>query len=121
MTGRTRNSKRARTIVLETHGKTVRGGRVMMRCHCCQVWFYPADTAWRADHVVLWSNGGRDTPENLLPIMKACDVGKKASADTTQAAKNKRVRDKHLGIREPSRGFWKPEGVKFNWKRGRYE
>lgn len=94
----------------------------MMKCSCgCGVEFNPAQEKWRADHGARWAEGGKDVPENLWPILTSCDAGidGKAAEDTRQVAKGKRVRDKHFGIKQKS-GFYKPPGMKYDWKQGRY-
>lgn len=101
-----RNSERARTICFRTHAKEDDAGAWFMVCSCgCGVTFYPALTAWRADHARRWAQGGKDTPENLWPIMEKCDTGKggKAADDTKWVAKGKRNFKKHNGISASSR------------------
>lgn len=74
-----------------------------MVCTCtpaCKMRFNPATTAWRADHARRWAEGGRDTPDNLFPIITAHDVAVKAPTDTREVAKGKRVQAKHYGVKK---------------------
>lgn len=92
-----------------------------MKCSCgCGAEIDPVRDRWRADHGARWAEGGKDTPENLHPILEKCDAGPggKAAKDTTEVAKGKRVSDNHYGIKQ--RGWRRPAGVKFDWKQGRY-
>lgn len=100
-----RNSERARTICFRTHAKEDEHGWFMI-CSCgCGNKFYPADTAWRADHGRRWAQGGKDTPDNLWPIITKHDQGAdgKAADDTKWVAKGKRNFAKHHGIKQSSR------------------
>lgn len=101
-----RNSVRARRICFDTHRKWDANGRTYMLCSCgCGQEFNPAMTPWRADHGARWAEGGKDVPENLWPIIEACDAGKgkKAAQDTSEVAKGKRVAAKHYGIKRSAR------------------
>lgn len=101
-----RNSVKARRICFETHKKVDASGRVYMICSCgCFQSFNPATTRWRADHAARWAEDGKDTPENLYPILEAHDAGKgnKAAKDTKEVAKGKRVAAKHYGIKRSAR------------------
>ena len=74
-----------------------------MTCSCgCNFVFNVATTAWRADHARRWAEGGRDTSDNLYPIMVKHDagVGGKAADDTREIAKGKRNRLKHMGVKK---------------------
>lgn len=94
-----RNSVKARRLCIERHAYK-RDGSEFMRCHCgCGVEFNIATTAWRADHNVLHSSGGKETADNLYPIRTKCDLEWKAPADNREAKKATRIREKNLGIR----------------------
>lgn len=103
-----RDSRRARDICLKTHGIFDQHGRIYMVCHCggkdCKKIIDPLKDSWRADHNARWSDGGRDTPENLWPILTACDAGKegKAAKDTKVIAHGKRAGAKLMGWRKQS-------------------
>lgn len=99
-----RNSTRARAICLATHLKYDEQRQPYMVCTCtpaCKMRFNPAKTAWRADHARRWAEGGRDTPDNLFPILTAHDIAVKAPNDTREVAKGKRFHVKHFGGRAP--------------------
>lgn len=106
MTKPSRDSVKARRICFDTHKRVDADGHVYMVCSCgCGQPFNPATTPWRADHGARWAEGGKDTPENLAPILLSCDAGKggKAAKDTKEVAKGKRWKDKHYGIAKSSR------------------
>lgn len=112
-----RNSKRARKVCLSAnppHPNPETGEGEGLTCHCCKVWFDHTVIPWRADHIVHWANGGRDTEDNLLPILTSCDagVGGKAARDHKQIAKGKRVAAKHEGTYRPSKTPLKSNGQK---------
>jgi hypothetical protein len=98
-----RNSRRARDICIATHGRDDEHGRFRMICHCgqpgCKKIIDPVRDQWRADHIRRWSEGGRDTPGNIWPILVACDAGAggKAAADTKAVAHGKRASRAHYG------------------------
>lgn len=65
------------------------------------------------DHYpVRAADGGEATLENCAAVCPTCHKFKTAHFDIPQAAKGKRVSDRHLGIRPPSKfqsaGFSKP-------------
>jgi 5-methylcytosine-specific restriction endonuclease McrA len=62
----------------------------------------PLDQGWEADHIIAWSNGGESTLENLAAVCKTCHAWKTGKMDTPRAAKTKRQRDDHLGVRQRS-------------------
>jgi len=100
-----RDSRRAREICLKTHGMFDARCHIYMICHCgCRSVIYPGKHRWRADHASRWAEGGRDTPDNLWPILEACDAGKdgKAARDTKIIAHGKRAGAKHMGWRKQS-------------------
>ena len=116
-----RNSEKARTICFETHRQEDAGG-IYMVCHCCDTSFNPATTKWRADHIRRHAEGGKETPENLWPIIEAHDAGPggKAAKDNSAVAKGKAWAKKHYGISQKS-GFRKPPlGMEYDWKARRY-
>lgn len=62
------------------------------------------------DHFILASEGGAASLENCRAVCLKCHSWKTRNIDTPKAAKIKRVRDKHLGIKRvkqkiQSRGF----------------
>ena len=119
---RHRNSTRARRICLETHRKVDAFGPYML-CRCgrelrpdCGQIIHPAKgETWRAHHNIPWAEGGEDTPENLYPILTACDVETTAPEDTARIAKNHRIRDRRDGVKRPSRPM--PGSKNSPWKK----
>lgn len=113
-----RNSNKARGLVLDTHLQHDQMGAFMI-CHCCGLRFDPATRRWRADHIRRHAEGGEESAENLWPILESCDVGKdgKAADDTREVAKGKRVRANHYGVREKRNGFRKPPPGYNPWTR----
>ena len=100
---RPRDSTRARRICVDAHKWVGPLGRWFLTCHRCRsaIDLVRSPDGWRADHIRRFAEGGEDTAKNLLPICLACDagIGGKAADDTSEVAKGKRVRDRHLGIR----------------------
>lgn len=102
-----RNSKEARRICREVHLRHDERGQEYMICGCgCGLHFHPKLVAWRADHFpVPWADGGRNTPNNLRPILTKCDAikGGPAAQVARRVAKGKRVAEKSYGWRRASR------------------
>ncbi len=72
-------------------------------CHLCGTRIQAErGEAWDVEHVEAREIGGRDDLDNLRPAHKACHKVKTAK-DAAIIAKCNRVRNKHLGIRRPSR------------------
>lgn len=117
-----RDSDEARRICLYVHLKEDERGRYMV-CALSGIRFDPGTSAWRADHYPIpWALGGRNTPDNLRPVLTKYDAepGGHAAQVSSGIAKGKRVRRKHLGasVRGASfRGL--PEGWRYDWKRRR--
>lgn len=56
---------------------------------------------WQADHAVALINGGRNSEDNLVPLLT--DHHKKKTAhDVAIKSKTYQMKAKHLGIRKPS-------------------
>lgn len=72
------------------------------------------------DHVILDANSKDNSLENCAAACIKCNRWKTAKHDIPLAAKTVRQRDKNAGIRKAS-SFRRPEGMKWNWKRSRYE
>lgn len=78
---------RVRLRVFETHnGKCYLTGRKIT----------PADK-WELDHKVALINGGENRESNLAPALKSAHQ-KKTREDVAMKAKDRRIRQKHLGI-----------------------
>ena len=71
------------------------------------------------DHKIPTALGGDASLENCKVQCSNCDKPKTAK-DQTTIAKARRVEEKHRGVTKP-KGFWKPEGAKYNWRTRRYE
>jgi 5-methylcytosine-specific restriction enzyme A len=71
------------------------------------------------DHEIPLIDGGRHAELNLRAVHRRCHKAKTAR-EALLRAENRAMVKSHYGLKEPSRGFYKPEGVKFDWKRGRY-
>jgi 5-methylcytosine-specific restriction endonuclease McrA len=61
------------------------------------------------DHILACSNGGDNSLGNCAAVCKKCHAFKTTKFDTPRAAKTKRMRDKHLGIKN----------AKYKWPKGR--
>lgn len=76
-------------------------------CHICELPIKPAET-WHADHVIALIEGGENREGNLAPAHAHCNL-EKANQEKTRKAKVASARQKHIGIRQPSkmqgRGF----------------
>lgn len=68
------------------------------------------------DHVNADSNGGKPTLENCAAVCPHCNMHKAYKHDTPRAAKLKRQRDKHNGIRT-RKGAPIPGSKASGWKR----
>lgn len=77
---------RVRLRVFEAHGE---------RCACCSVKLGPG-TAWDLDHTIALINGGENREGNMQPLCKGCHKPKTAQ-DVATKAKDRRVRQKHVG------------------------
>ena len=67
-------------------------------CHICHTRIVPPQ-GWALDHIVPLMGGGTDTDDNLAPVHNKCHAVKTA-LDVERIAKGKRVRAKHLGLKE---------------------
>lgn len=68
--------------------------------------------AWHIGHKISLSCGGTDDDDNVAPEHEHCNLQDAYEATTPRAAKIKRVRAKHLGVRKRSgfRGWRKFNG-----------
>lgn len=67
------------------------------RCHWSGQKIMPGDE-WDLDHVVALINGGRNSENNLAPILRGKPHKEKTAADVAEKAKVARLKAKHLGI-----------------------
>ena len=73
---------------------------------------------WIVEHVRALGLGGADDDANCAPAHERCRR-EKDRADVPAIAKAKRIKQRHLGIKKPTK-FRRPAGYKFNWSTGRY-
>jgi 5-methylcytosine-specific restriction protein A len=76
-----------------------------------------AGDKWDLDHIIALANGGENRESNLAPALKA-EHQKKTRADVAQKAKDRRVRQKHIGIHKPKSTLPGGRGSKFKRKIG---
>ena len=91
---------RVRLRVFDTHGGI---------CHITNRNITPADD-WDCDHVTALCNGGENRESNLAPAIRAAHREKTAE-DVAIKARDRRIRQKHLGIKTVKR---KIGGKRFN-------
>ncbi len=94
-----------------------RGGR----CHRCRRKLRVGDI-WTDEHVLSLENGGTNDWDNRDICCSWCFKPKNAE-DRKQAAKSRAVATRNIvpeATRQKSR-LAKPQGMKWNWRRSRYE
>jgi 5-methylcytosine-specific restriction protein A len=69
-------------------------------CQACG-WRLTPGTRWEVDHILPRALGGRDSPENLQVLCRACHGGKTARQDLPALAKTRRLKARHLGATRP--------------------
>lgn len=76
-----------------------------------------------AEALVIDKSKSLTIEEGQLLGMDCCHRGPdgKTADDVGRIAKAVRCESRHLGIKPKSRGFRKPPGTKWNWKRNRLE
>lgn len=75
---------------------------------------------WIAEHITALGIGGQDINTNVAVAHYDCALVK-TRQDVKAIAKAKRIKAKHEGTwRKTGRGFWRPQGAFYDWKRGRY-
>lgn len=89
------------------------------RCHLTGRIIRPPADKWECDHVIALTNGGENRESNLAPAL-ADAHREKTNRDVAEKAKTASLQMSHLGLKEKGRGFWKPDGARFDWRRGRY-
>lgn len=93
------------------------------RCAISDRPFAPGDLI-EFDHKIPlrdWTADGHGNRESNLQAILSANHRVKTAIENSRRAKEKRIRQKHFGLKSKSRGFEKPAGVKFNWAKGRYE
>lgn len=88
-------------------------------CILCKERIDGVREAWTVEHIRALGLGGEDTDANCGPAHESCRRAKD-KADVASIAKAKRMKARHLGIKPARKSFCKPNGAKFDWKRGRY-
>ena len=92
----------------------------VMNCHICSQVIDPVkESDWVAEHVLPRNCGGSDDTDNVKPAHGSCSTGK-TSKEASVRAQVKRGADRHYGIKRPSSRLRKPEGMEYDWRRGRY-
>lgn len=83
--------------------------RYNRRCHWTGALIRPADD-WDTDHVTALCNGGQNRESNLAPILRGKAHKEKTKRDRKEKDKVTRIREKHYGLKEPSRAWnkWRP-------------
>lgn len=73
---------------------------------------------WVAEHIIPLSLGGADDESNMAPVHEGCALAKTfgKSGDIAKAAKAKRVKSKHLGIKKSKNPLPGGKGSKFKKK-----
>lgn len=108
MMPRKRFSSKERVRLFDLHGG---------KCHLCGEKVQVGE-AWDLEHIVPWELTQDDSDDNVRPAHKSCHKAKTAD-DVRGIRKADRAKAKHIGA--VKRGWWKPDGAKFNWQTGRYE
>ena len=90
-TPRSRLSPRTRLSVWEAHAG---------RCCICGTKIDGVRESWIVEHVRALELGGADDVSNMAPAHEACALAK-TRGDHAMAAKAKRMKARHLGIRKP--------------------
>lgn len=73
---------------------------------------------WIVEHIIPLALGGEDTEANMAPAHEGCALAKTfgKSGDIAKAAKAKRVKSKHLGIKKSKNPLPGSKGSKFKKK-----
>lgn len=59
-----------------------------------------AGEQWDLDHKIALCNGGTHSEDNLAPALRI-EHRKKTARDVAQKAKDRRIRQKHVGVKRP--------------------
>ena len=87
-------------------------------CVLCNVKIDGVRERWVAEHIIPLSLGGADDESNMAPVHEGCALAKTfgKSGDIAKAAKAKRVKSKHLGIKKSKTPLPGGKGSKFKKK-----
>ena len=99
--------------------ETPHGFRMDCQGEACGAVIHPARDRWEADHDVVRAHGGSDHPPNVRPLCYPCHRAK-SGKDKSRIAKGQRQSDSIYGVKRPSSNLRKPEGMEYDWRRGRY-
>ena len=102
-------SRKERVRLFELHGG---------KCHLCDEKI-SVGQPWDLEHLVAWELTRDDSDDNVKPAHKSCHKAKTA-VDVAAIRKADRNHAKHIGVKVKGRGFQKPDGFSFDWKRGKY-
>lgn len=105
-TRRKRLTPRTRLAVWERHGG---------RCCLCNELIDGTRERWIVEHVRALELGGEDAESNMAPAHESCAI-EKTRGDHHRAAKAKRVKARHIGIRK-RKGPPIPGSRDSGWKR----
>jgi 5-methylcytosine-specific restriction protein A len=86
-------------------------------CALCGTQINGVRERWIVEHLRALELGGTDTEDNMAPAHEACAIAKTVgkNGDHARAAKAKRVKSKHLGIKKSKNPLPGSKGSK--WKR----
>ena len=72
---------------------------------------------WIVEHIIPLALGGADDESNMAPVHEGCALAKTfgKSGDIAKAAKAKRVKSKHLGLKKSKNPL--PGGKGSKWKK----
>lgn len=87
-------------------------------CCICGKPIHRHNDRWIIEHLRALGLLGKDTNTNCRPAHEACASEKTHKQDLPRIRKAKR--QQMAGAKPASRDFKVPDGVKFDWKRGRY-
>jgi len=89
---------KARRECFHAHKKSDDAGHIYLICHLCGGKINPAVEGWEASHVIRHSLTADNRPSNVMPAHIKCHRAT-VPKDTTDAAKDVRVSEKHFGIK----------------------
>ena len=84
------------------------------KCQGCGCKLGGAGRTPEFDHIIALANGGENRETNLQALCRPCHR-MKTDEDVAQKSKNRRVRAKHMGIKETRNPL--PGGRKSKWKK----
>ena len=99
--------KTRRQIIMRAAGK----------CERCNAALKPREG--EVDHILAAEFGGEATAANGQLLCRPCHK-EKTARDIRLIRKSDRQRDKDSGAMKKRTSFQKPEGVRFDWRAGRY-